>query len=51
MVINFAPNCIVLTYYLQSVDNPGGTKAYTGTAALVKSGNDWKLEEITNKLK
>ncbi len=44
-------NCIVLTYYLQSVDNPGGTKNYTGTAALVKSGNDWKLEEITNKLK
>lgn len=44
-------NCIVLTYYLQSVDNPGGTKNYTGTAALVKSGKEWKLEEITNKVK
>lgn len=43
-------NCIVLTYYLQAVDNPGGTKKYNGTAALVKYGNDWKLEEITNKL-
>lgn len=44
-------NCIVLTYYLQSVDNPGGTKNYTGTVALVKVGSDWRIEEITNKLK
>lgn len=44
-------NKIVLTYYLKAVDNPGGTKNYTGTAVMVKGDSGWKVDETTNKLK
>ncbi len=42
---------IVLTYYLQAVDNPGGTQNFTGTAVMVKVGDTWKIDEVTNKIK
>ena len=42
---------IVLTYYLQAVDNPGGTQNFTGTAVMVKVGDTWKIDEVTNKVK
>lgn len=42
---------IVLTYYLQAVDNPGGTQNFTGTAVMVKVGDSWKIDDVTNKVK
>ncbi len=42
---------MALTYFLKTVDNPGGEKNYTGTAVMAKTAMGWKIEEITNKLK
>ena len=42
---------MALTYFLKTVDNPGGENNYTGTAVMAKTAVGWKIEEITNKLK
>ena len=39
----------VLTYTLQAVDNPGGTRYFQGTAVLIKTAGGWKIDDITNK--
>lgn len=44
-------NKIVLTYNLKAVDNPGGTQNFSGTVTVVRTGDGWKLDEITNKVK
>ena len=38
----------VLTYKLKAVDDPGGTKYFSGTAVFVKGSDGWKIDEITN---
>ena len=48
-VASKSSNQIILTYYLQAEDNPGGIKNFSGTAVLIKNGNSWKLDDITNK--
>lgn len=40
---------IVLKYRLKAEDNPGGIQYFNGTAVLVKSGYDWKIDDVTNK--
>lgn len=39
----------VLTYKLKAVDDPGGTRYFSGTAVFVKGADGWKIDEITNK--
>ena len=39
----------VLTYKLKAVDDPGGTRYFSGTAVFVKGTDGWKIDEITNK--
>ncbi len=41
---------VVLKYNLEAVDNPGGTKNYTGTAILVKTDSGWKIDDMENQL-
>ena len=42
---------IILTYYLQAVDNPGGIQNFTGKVTLIKIANEWKIDDIYNKFR
>ena len=44
-------NMITLSYTLTAVDNPGGTRKFDSTATLIDTGNGWKLESMSNKLR
>jgi len=50
-VYSESANKVVLTYNLQAVDNPGGTRIFSGTTVVIKTQNGWKINEITNKAK
>ena len=50
-ILSESNNTIVLTYYLKAVDNPGGTQNFTGTVTLIKVNNNWKIDDIHNKIK
>lgn len=43
-------NKIVLKYILRAEDNPGGIKYFSGEATMVKSGDEWKIDRIENKV-
>ena len=44
-------NMITLSYILTAVDNPGGTRKFNSTATLINTGDGWKLEAMSNKLR
>lgn len=50
-VLSESESRIVLTYYLQAIDNPGGTQNFTGTVVMIKVGDSWKIDDVTNKVK
>lgn len=50
-VLSESESRIVLTYYLQAIDNPGGTQNFTGTVVMIKVGDSWKIDDVTNKIK
>ena len=40
-----------MTYNLQAVDNPGGTRNFNSTVVVIKTENGWKIDSMSNKLK
>ena len=42
---------ITMTYNLQAVDNPGGTRNFNSTVVVIKTENGWKIDSMSNKLK
>lgn len=44
-------NKVVLTFYLRAVDNPGGTRDFSGTAEVINTRNGWKLDKMYHNLK
>ena len=48
---SFSDDRVVLNYVLTAVDNPGGVKQFDGTAIIVKTNNDWKIDSMENKAK
>ena len=37
---------VVLTFNLRAVDNPGGTRDFSGTAEMVNTKNGWKIDRL-----
>ena len=50
-VVSESESRIVLSYYLQAVDNPGGIQNFSGTAVMIKVGDSWKIDDVINKVR
>lgn len=50
-VVSESPEKVILTYTLQTVDNPGGEKVFDGKAVIIKTENGWKINDVENALK
>ena len=41
-------NQVVLNYRLTAVDNPGGTKQFSGKVVIIRQANGWKIDQMEN---
>ena len=48
MVATANENQVVLNYRLTAVDNPGGTKQFSGKVVIIRQANGWKIDQMEN---
>ena len=50
-IVEEAAAYVVVTYTLETVDDPGGKNYFDGTALIVKTGDGWKIADLKNKIR
>lgn len=50
-IVDEADTHVILTYTLETVDDPGGKNYFDGTALIVKTGDGWKIADLKNKVR
>ncbi|WP_029545856.1 hypothetical protein [Selenomonas sp. AB3002] len=51
MIYSQTAKKIILTFNLRAVDNPGGTRDFSGTAEVINTKNGWKIDKLYHNLK